>query len=374
MNLRNAGPAMVRLIRNLSGWKTNRKIVVIESDDWGSIRMPSHEVLNRFIRKGYSLLQTQYNRLDGLENNDDLIQLLDVLSQHKDCFGKPACITANTIMANPDFDRIKESGYQSYYYEHFKETLTRYPHHDRVFDLHVQGNKLGMLQHQFHGREHLNVARWMKALQRKDAAVLYAFDQKTTYSGTDDYNYMEALDWDDPTETVSLSEIVKSGLLSFEETFGYRSQSFIAPCYTWDVALNKTLSNAGIKYVQGVHYQYIPRGGFNNYKKVSWSMGQRNGTLIHLVRNCFFEPSLVAKPDWVDYTLASVRDAFRLNKPAVLCAHRINFMGSIDAKNRKQNLLLLDQLLTAITNRWPEIEFMSSDQLGATIEKDLNPI
>lgn len=29
---------------NIPGWRTNRKIVVIESDDWGSIRMPSQEV------------------------------------------------------------------------------------------------------------------------------------------------------------------------------------------------------------------------------------------------------------------------------------------------------------------------------------------
>lgn len=29
---------------NLPGWHTRRKIVVIESDDWGSIRMPSKEV------------------------------------------------------------------------------------------------------------------------------------------------------------------------------------------------------------------------------------------------------------------------------------------------------------------------------------------
>ena len=29
---------------SIPGWRTNRHIVVIESDDWGSIRMPSKEV------------------------------------------------------------------------------------------------------------------------------------------------------------------------------------------------------------------------------------------------------------------------------------------------------------------------------------------
>jgi len=34
---------------NLPGWHTNRKIVVIESDDWGSIRMSSAEDAERLI-------------------------------------------------------------------------------------------------------------------------------------------------------------------------------------------------------------------------------------------------------------------------------------------------------------------------------------
>jgi hypothetical protein len=31
--------SMTRNLTNAIGWRTNRKIVVIESDDWGSIRM-----------------------------------------------------------------------------------------------------------------------------------------------------------------------------------------------------------------------------------------------------------------------------------------------------------------------------------------------
>ena len=38
MNIRNK---LAKYYINLRGWKTNRKIVVIESDDWGSIRMAS---------------------------------------------------------------------------------------------------------------------------------------------------------------------------------------------------------------------------------------------------------------------------------------------------------------------------------------------
>jgi hypothetical protein len=33
------------------GWSTKRKIVVIESDDWGAIRMPSRAVYDQFMAK-----------------------------------------------------------------------------------------------------------------------------------------------------------------------------------------------------------------------------------------------------------------------------------------------------------------------------------
>jgi len=36
--------ALRKNLVNIPGWRTNRKIVVIESDDWGSVRMPSREV------------------------------------------------------------------------------------------------------------------------------------------------------------------------------------------------------------------------------------------------------------------------------------------------------------------------------------------
>ena len=63
---------MRSVLRNLlyiPGWRTSRKIIVIESDDWGSIRMPSADVYNKFIAQGFDLAGSDYNRLDSLETN-----------------------------------------------------------------------------------------------------------------------------------------------------------------------------------------------------------------------------------------------------------------------------------------------------------------
>jgi hypothetical protein len=40
---------VVRNITHILGWKTKRKIVVFESDDWGSIRMPTNQIRDRLI-------------------------------------------------------------------------------------------------------------------------------------------------------------------------------------------------------------------------------------------------------------------------------------------------------------------------------------
>lgn len=54
-------------------------------------------------------------------------------------------------------------------------------------------------------------------------------------------------------------------------------------------------------------------------------------------------------------------------KAAVICAHRLNFIGSIDSKNTDMNLPMFQELLHRIVKQWPDVEFMSSDQLGDII-------
>ncbi len=365
MKFRNIGATVLRNLKNIPGWTTSRKIVVIESDDWGSIRIPSSAIFEKFKEYGFDVQNSQYNRLDALESNDDLNFLFEVLGKWKDSLGNPARLTANSIIANPDFKKIQDDGFQIYHYEHFIETLKRYPAHDRVFQLYEYGMKENLFRPQFHGREHLNVSRWMRALRQGSREVLFAFDQGTTFSGKGDYSFMEALDMDLPSDLEQVKSILKDGLAQFKETFGYASKSFIAPCYTWDSRIEDTLVNGGVEYLQGGMFQYEPKGGFENYKKRYHYLGEKNkSNLIHMVRNVAFEPSLVNKIDWVDYTLAGIRDAFRWKKPAIICSHRINFIGFLDPMNRDQNLKLLNQLLATIVKKWPEVEFMSSDELG----------
>lgn len=354
--------------KNILGWRSKRKLVVFESDDWGSIRMPSKLVYNKFIKKGFIVDQSEYNRFDCLECNDDLSNLFDILSGHKDKNGQSAVFTANCIMANPDFDKIKNSGFNNYYHEHFTSTLKEYPNHDKVYKLWQDGMEYGIFHPQFHGREHVNIYRWMKALQSDSEEIKFSFDQRTTFSGKGDYNYMEALDCIQSDELEGLKIILSEGLQMFKNTLGYSSKSFIPPSYIWHSSIEKTLSENGVRFIQGLPFQFIPTGTFGDYKKKFRYLGQRNSLgQINLVRNCAFEPSLSYKSDWVDYTLHSIEKAFRWGKPAIICSHRINYIGHIEESNRSCNLKILKELLLNITKKWPDVEFITSDELGEII-------
>ena len=69
----------------------------------------------------------------SLATADDLSALFDVLTSVKDKNGRHAVLTANAVVANPIFNKIKESGYKEYFYEPFTETLKRSPQHNGAF-------------------------------------------------------------------------------------------------------------------------------------------------------------------------------------------------------------------------------------------------
>ena len=66
---------VLELVHNLillPGWHTKRHIVIIESDDWGAIRMPSKEVYDEFLKRGVQVDKDPYCRYDGLATKQDL--------------------------------------------------------------------------------------------------------------------------------------------------------------------------------------------------------------------------------------------------------------------------------------------------------------
>ncbi|MFT3682735.1 MAG: hypothetical protein QM791_20930 [Ferruginibacter sp.] len=356
------------------GWRTNRKIVVFESDDWGTVRIPDTTVFNKLAQKNPALESDHISRYDCIESNDDLTALFEVLSSVKDSRGNNAVITADTIVANPDFEKIAAAGFKKYFYEAFPISLSRYAGRDKVMELIAEGRKAGLYHPQFHGREHVNVNQWLHALQKANPDLSEAFAQHVfsiPYREGDKKrkNVVSAFDFEKETEIEMHEKIITDGMNLFEKIFGFASKSFIATTYVWHPRIEEYLKNCGVKYIQGIPYQYVPNPGGEWYKKKFHYTGQKNKQdQLYIVRNAFFEPSLIKNTDAVSDCLKRVALAFKWNKPAVISTHRVNFIGSLVEKNRTQNLAKFKKVLSGIISKWPDVEFMTSDQLGDLIK------
>lgn len=360
---------------SIPGWRTKRRIIVIESDDWGSNRMPTKQVYHQLLKVDIQVDKCPYNMYDSLADEDDLNNMFNTLLKFRDIKGNSPVITANTIVANPDFEKIKKANFEIYHYELFTDTLKKTPGRENSFEIWKQGIAQKLFYPQFHGREHLNVNRWMKNLRQNMPETRKAFDLgvfgiSTTISSEKRRSYMAALDFDDISELEDQKKILAEGLDIFEQIFGYKSQSYIATNYNWHHKLEETLDLGGVKYIQGAFNQREPQGNNQPSKLIRNPLGKKNKQgQTYLVRNCNFEPSMDTSKDWVMSCLNEIETAFRWNKPAVISTHRLNYIGSLVPMNRDRNLILLSKLLEKIILRWPEVEFMNTVQLGSLISK-----
>lgn len=363
-------------LSNIIGWSTSRKIVVIESDDWGSIRTRSKEDYDSMLSKGLVVDHSHFPMFDCLESNSDLQHLFELLLKHKDSTGRPPVFTPMCIMANPDFDRISQAGFQEYYYEPFTETCKKYPNHDKVHDLWLQGIKERLFVPALHGREHISVSRWIKALQSGSEGLRIAFDHQSLgvskYNGIDIPEYLGAFHPDISADIPKIEQIIEDAAFLFKSICGYEPTHFIAPNREGPKQLDAKLAKLGVKYLTMSKLRRYPLGEDKYKREFNW-VGKTNkhGQLM-IMRNCHFEPTATYVDLTADSCLKEIENAFFWHKPAVISTHRVNYIGHINEENAKSGLKKLDYLLSTIIKKWPNVEFMTSTELGDVIRNDKN--
>lgn len=360
---------ILRNLSNLPGWRTNRKIIVFESDDWGSIRMPSKDVFNKLKKSGIPVENNLFNLYDSLESNTDIESLFEVLSRFTDKNGNHPVFTGICVVANPDFEKIKEAKYSNYFFEPFTETLKRYPNHNKVHELWNEGNKKRLFVPQLHGREHLNVNGWLRDLQEGNKHTLLAFEERLwgITSPLINKEYQAAFEPEVPEDIDYHKSVIIEGIELFYNLLGYNPTFFVPPNGPFNLILEKTLQQKGIRYITLSKIQKEPFGN-NKYKIHFRYLGKKNQFgQIYLSRNANFEPS-AGGTQTVEKCLKEIDIAFKMKKPAIITTHRVNYIGSIESFNRDRGLKELNSLLQSILKIWPDVEFLTSVELGTLIE------
>jgi hypothetical protein len=375
--LHNFKKNLFKNLSNIPGRTIIRKIVVFESDDWGSIRIKDKNTYALLKDKGLNVDAVHYDSVESLESNEDLEYLFELLSKFRDLNGNSPLFTGLCIMGNPDFDAIKDSNFDKYYFQPLHETIKEYPKSDNILELWKQGYSARLFTPELHGREHVNVRRFLSILKSHEAkdGLRFAFDHRSigpsAFKSVVYPNYLGALYPETKDEIPELHvQLSEAGSL-FKEYMGYSPHVFIAPNAEEPKELEQTLNKIGIKYITRSKRRIYPIGD-GEFKKEWNFIGKRNEfDQIVLNRNAFFEPVSWGEkqyvPDWVGSCLNDIKIAFRWNKPVIISSHRVNYVGSINPGNRDKGLAQLKLLISGILKNWPDVEFMSSNQLGDCI-------
>ena len=367
---------LARLVKNLPGKKTSRKIVCIYIDDYGSIRVKDKKAYETLNAAGLPMDSTRYAKFETLASTEDLQKLFEVLTSVKDSDGHYACFTPFANIANPDFDKIRESGFTQYYREPFTETLKRYgPSHEGSYKLWQQGIAEHLFHPEYHGTEHINVLRFMQALQRGHKTTHLAFDNESValplLPGDEPLHHETTVFYiEKAEENEALKEDIRTGMAMFEQLLGYRPRQFTPGAGIYSPALHHVLKEEGVDYINVNRYCPYPLGD-GKFVKRFLSNGKRNEEgQRYVVRNCVFEPYLgncQRNNSAVAGCLKNIEAAFRMHAPAIISTHRVNFVGNLESTHRDDSLQQLKELLNEITKRWPDVEFMDGTQMCDTI-------
>jgi hypothetical protein len=364
---------MIKTLRksyvNYRGWTTKRKLVLIESDDWGSIRMPNKKTYDKLYEEGLPIHKSRYSKYDALESKNDLERLYETLNSVKDFNDNGAVLTANYLVANPDFDKIRKDNFNNYYYENVLKTYERFNNVTEIKDLIFNGINDNIFYPQFHGREHIHPLRWLYAVNNCPNERL-CFENNAipgvpiNCSPETSKKFLASFDYYDESEKSFNEKTLVDGLKMFEKIFGYKSKSFIAPQSVRGNHLNKLLFEGGVLYHQNGQ-QLLPSLENQENKIVNHFWGHvDNAKMLSWRRNVTFEPSKNPNFDSVTEAMKEIKNAFFWGKPAVINSHRVNFIGSLSEANQLDSLSKLKELLLKVIKTWPDVEFVNSEQLG----------
>lgn len=363
-------------LKNIRGWKTPQKIVAFAVDDYGNVRLDSPKARAALDKAGVNKSDCRFDRYDTLETRQDLEALYTVLERVTDQYGRHAVMTPLAVPCNIDFESMQKQDFGRYISEDLPQTYEKLAAlqptaYEGAWALWREGIEQGLLRPQFHGREHFNLKVFEEKLASRDHEVLTALRNRS-YTSISDSGYptisiTAAFGFWDFQETEAFGDIITDGLNRFEKVFGYRARYFTPPCGQEHPVMHPALHDAGIKYLD-VSFMKREHLGHGKTRRVINYTGKRNA-LGHtfVVRNVVFEPTNDLTFDCVGHALRQVETAFRWKRPAVISSHRVNFCGHIDEKNRKHGLGALQDLLTEIVKRWPDVVFMSADELGDSI-------
>ena len=330
-------------------------MVIFESDDWGLWRSPEDK------SKLESFGEPKIWGYDQLESVAELESFYRIFEKFTCSDGHHPFAEANFVISNPDFQATAANGYNEIIlrpisYE--KERLVKWK----------EGLARKVFLPQYHGRLHFNYRRMLDALVNDP--VSRKIFEAGIHGGMNNYTegkwglHSEYLDWSTGTVPENLRQWTLSGLDIFEEVFGYRAKSTVAPQYIFTPGMTSVFREANITCIQGTNMQLYKTNDGTEYKLNLPNGSEHYNSIVGISRNVKFEPAR-GVPSWdVDAALVSASKLIRQHIPVIIDSHRINYVGQFAEEGRAK----LERLLEGLIRQ--KVRFMSSFELAEAIRNN----
>jgi hypothetical protein len=343
------------------GFYFDRPLLLFQSDDWGRVGLRDQRGLEQLRAAGLNLGERPYD-LYSLETTEDLAALRGVLTPHRDSVGRSACIEMNFIVANLNFAPMEADDFRRIHLLPLSDGLPR--GWDR-FGL-LQGYREGIAGGTFHPALHGSTHFCRSAVERElqnssDRAELI----RTLWRAGTPYIHWRmpwiGYEYWDPSQKEDerflsrekQAELIGYNMGIFAKLFSTLARSACAPGYRADGNTHRSWSQYGIRVAQNGPGTYTaPHFG--------------EGDLLHLFRTVDFEPAV--NPAFsVESCVGEAEVCFQRGIPAIVAVHSINFHSAVH-NFRDKTLLVLDEFLTALSSKHPDLLYLHGEDLYDLIQ------
>ena len=303
------------------------KAVVLESDDWGLCAWVPDEQAFRVL-VDTPVWRGPTGRVYGrstLERAEDVVRLVETLSEFRGGDGQRPVWQANTVMAAPDFERLRPPLFEceTLPLVHYPEFPSRWQRPGLAAAVRAASDA-GVWWPELHGLVHLPRTAWLHALRRGTADARRAHEHQCivceAVEAGGEYDAAEPAE----LRTGSLALAVER----FRACFGRPPRSLCAPDYRWDERLEADAEAMGLTTIQGIAEQMghpLPRLRHLLYRH-RWP--DVRGRRFYLPPRIAFEPRGDRARGARLGALAAhraARGAWGRGQPAIVSSHRLNY-------------------------------------------------
>ena len=343
-------------------WQATRlsvPVVVIESDDWGG-----------GYRASYLTGEDRHRQYLDDAQAAAVKRLTGLLSRHSDSTGRHPIFSAFVVVGQADVSAILADPKHAYHWQPIDRTLP-----SLVAALN-NARDAGAFTLQYHARDHKNSEIWTRALiqaaerARSDRTSLTAeridaiwpedkADRRammTEYHRRCDGHLV-------PLGVEETRAKVRQGLSAFNRIFGQASVSTVAPKYLWEPVTEDVWAEEGIRFVHGANHQVGPTRQADEAGLREFGARSPAG-LVYVPRTADLGVERDGSVSTVTSVMQRIRRDIDRGQPAVISTHSWGYC-LVDPATSRTMYASLDQLLTAIEREYPDLRYLSCEELGA---------